>query len=147
MTKEDYVDITLMAKRGLIKMPNQGNENLKMNKEGYLELVSPAETISNNDSSGSATAQNAASPLSFFDNFSSNANTTANASPLASFDSVNTSQTASYFSNDSNSGASNSLDVNQLKLKIEDLEYKLLRLTETLDLITNKLANFENKTK
>jgi len=143
MTKEDYVDITLMAKRGLIKMPNQGNENLKMNKEGYLEIVSPAETISNSDSSGSATAQNAASPLSFFDNVSNS----ANASPLASFDSVNTSQTASYFSNDGNSGASNSLDVNQLKLKIEDLEYKLLRLTETLDLITNKLANFENKTK
>lgn len=151
MGKGDYIDITQMAKRGLVKVPNQGNDNLKVNKEGYIEILPNANSSSNSAPVGSAPSSPASSPFSFFDNPSpsnqagaqAGSQASSNFNPLASFDSVaQSSSSGSVYGDESNTS---SLDVNQMKLKLEDLEYKLSRLSETLDLITNKLANFENK--
>ncbi|MEK6889989.1 MAG: hypothetical protein AABW82_02700 [Nanoarchaeota archaeon] len=112
----DYVDYTLLKKRGLLKESEQ-----EVKKEspsaGFVDFTSSISSSSNS---------NAPSPSNNpFDLLSSL--TSSNSSNNAVVESSNSS--SSIYPNNTSS----SDEVNSLKLKVEDLEYKIQRLIEKID--------------
>lgn len=127
----DTIDYTLLQKKGFIKKPAEKKSLFNVNSSGIVDFTSVAKE-NNALSSSQATVQSEpSSPLSFFDSFSQNAGTIANSGSEIS--------TATNFLNQSDS------EVNFLKIKIDDLEYKLAQLVDKLSLIECKLGNFESK--
>ncbi len=143
MGKGDYIDLTLLAKKGFIKTPKIEKDNLKMNKEGYLEVVGnpsvPAESSSNVTQNTFSNNTSSASPFGSF--FGDN-------SPVSSTGTSNDS-TGNYYASSINeapqsSPSLNGVDVNTMKIKIEDLEYKLDQFLQKLNLIEEKLGKSIN---
>lgn len=124
--KDEVYDYTLLQKKGFLKLKEPKKSAGKVTKDGYFEL-GLEEIATENPAVESSSNEN---PLSFFDNFSANAGT---ASPLASFDSVGSSN--------SGQGA----DLKDLGVKLEDFEYKLARIAEKLARIESKITEFEEK--
>ncbi|MBS3090824.1 hypothetical protein J4217_00050 [Candidatus Pacearchaeota archaeon] len=166
----DLIDYTALKKRGLIKTKDLGKANIT--KDGYLdigamnagnpELSNASSGVSSyggygssNTASGSS-SQQTPSFNSFWNDLpgqspSQTANTTQSVSATSTNNETsyynNNSATSSYYNQPTgvsdNNLSSNSL--NELKLKLEDMEYKLSRLTEKLELISSKLLGFESK--
>lgn len=114
----EYIDYTLLKKRGLLKA-REDELKSQVNEEGVLDLTS-AYSIPSLSSSPSSVSSSA-SPFDM----------------LSSLASANSSSSSSYPSNSypthSLSSSSDSAEVNALKLKIEDLEYKLNALIDKID--------------
>ncbi|MEK6888634.1 MAG: hypothetical protein AABW80_00840 [Nanoarchaeota archaeon] len=105
----DYIDYSLLQKRGLLKpQPKKENDFLDLTRQQADRVFTEA----NSNLPSNASSSN---PLaSFFDSAQNN-------SP-----NMPTSQGITAYGNDSS-------DVNSLKLKIEDLEFKIERLIERLN--------------
>lgn len=115
---EDYVDYTLLKKRGLLK-ESENTVKSESPGSGFIDFTSSSNTNNSSNSSSQASVGNP------FDLLSSLTSSTNNSS------SVNESSNsmAGIYPNNSSSNE----DFNALKLKIEDLEYKLQRLIERID--------------
>ena len=107
--KGDYIDYSLLQKRGLLKVsPKKENDFLDLTRQ-------QAEKVFSNNSASNASGSN---PLaSFFDDSSSASN---------SLSSSSSSGITTY-------GNESPADLSSLKIKIEDIEYKLERLIERLN--------------
>ena len=131
----DYVDYTLLAKRGLLKIKKEEEGTVKVDKQGYVDYGSFMGKTENNSGSAGSTSNSSSNPLgSFFDSATSgSASSPTSSSGFSSFfGSENSSSSPS-----SSSGASD-LGFNQLKLKVDDMEYKL-------DNIIARLSDIENR--
>jgi hypothetical protein len=102
----ETIDFTLWQKRGLIKVPEQKSSGLRGTIDGFIDLRGTAEQ---------APATETANTGSQFDFLSS----------LASSSSSTLTPTSSF-------GQADGAEVNALKIKIEDLEYKIARLMERI---------------
>jgi len=105
---------------------------IKVDKSGYIDVsglaendVDSAQTLS----SPVLASSGASSFSSFWDNVGSSAGTS----------------TGSISSSPSLTDNSSNLDLQNLKVKIEDMEYKLDRFIEKIDLIESKMNEFERK--
>lgn len=117
----DVIDLPMLEKRGLIKIPKRKNSGLK-SRDGFLDFTDArAENIALSrltNSSSSSSAGSSGSPFNFLDSLAGAGNT---GNSLSS----------------SSSGDSSGL--NELKIKIEDLEYKLGRLLERIESMDSKM--------
>lgn len=128
--KDEVVDYTLLAKKGLLKLPAEKKAEFKTEGD-FVDLGSGA------DSGSSACAQSASSSGSAMPDLGF----------LGSMASVGASQSSSagssseitpyYSENSSNAEPAN---VAHLKVKIEDMEYKMDRFIERIDKLEEKLA-------
>lgn len=124
----DYVDYTELKKRGLLKVPEVKNDGMKVNKDGYVEILKRENAGSNeinsvNNAQQTGGNEMASNPFGFLSSF-------ANSASSSSSDNI---------SNSDNLNNSN-VEVAHLKVKLEDLEYKFDRLMEKLNLIEDKMA-------
>lgn len=149
----DLIDYTALEKRGIIKKKELKKMAAPVSKDGFIDfsamgqdkindivnsqqgqLSNPSSSISALPTS-SVSTQSTPSFTSFWDDVPG-----ANQSQSQS----TTSTETSYYGNQSSfsspsSSSQDGQDMATLKVKLEDLEYKLARLTEKLDLITSKL--------
>ncbi len=101
----DFLDYTLLQKKGLLKVPAKQTDMLDLTMRG---VSSPATSATN--------------PFGFLDSMAGAANSLSVAS-----------------------GTGGAPEFSSLKLKLEDVEYKLERLVDRLALIESKLEAFEGK--
>ncbi len=118
-TKEgEYVDYTLLKKKGLMKVREQeAQKNLKT-EGGFVDFTSLASADSPPNT-----------PQTSTNNFN----------PLANFDSITPSTSASSIPENMDGK-----ELNALKLKMDDMEYKLDRFIERIDKLEEKLARQGN---
>lgn len=124
----DYVDYTELKKRGLLKVPEIKNDGMKVNKEGYIEILKRENAGSNemnviNNAQQTGSGDMASNPFGFLSSFASSAASTSSDN-ISNSDNINNSN----------------VEVAHLKVKLEDLEYKFERLMEKLNLIEDKLS-------
>ena len=115
----DYVDYTLLKKKGLLKDEEQ-------QKSDVIDFTNTSGASVPVPSAGSVSVSGENNPFGFLDSMAS-----ASSSPSSS---------SSYYRNDTQSTSSSSspTEVNSLKIKVEDLEYKIEKLLE-------KIAKMEEK--
>jgi hypothetical protein len=153
---DDYVDYTLLQKKGLLQAEQGASKDVSdfsnqrasqspdalLNSDGYMNFGSNAtsdnETGVANPFAGSnetsSASNESADPLAgFFGGVS-------NEVPTSSSESVSSGYFGSADSNETSSASSmdNSSEVSALKIKIEDMEYKLERALERIDSFENK---------
>lgn len=128
----DTIDYTLLAKRGLIKKPEEKPLSFKVDSRGMVDLtqVKDERRMGDSNSTSSNSDGNIANPFNFLDNLG-NSSSSSSLSPdfLAPNPRTNESDA----------------EISSLKIKIDDLEYKLAQLVDKLIMIESKLSNFENK--
>lgn len=116
------IDFTLMHKKGLIKVPERKtNAGVKVNSQGMIDFSGAG--IS--ESSGSVTSVSpeiGGSPFGFLDSMAS---------------------ASSSSSGLENSMMSSDTEVSALKIKVDDLDFKIGQLMEKLATMEIKLYNFE----
>lgn len=122
----DVYDYTLLQKKGLLEKPPVKQTPVNVDSSGYFDF-SKSQSASPQIQVAPAQTPEVASPLSFFDNFAA-----ANSSPdlEQSLPEPPTHEPT---------------DLVDLKVKLEDFEYKLDRLTDKIILIEAKLEEFGNK--
>ena len=122
----DYFDYTLLQKKGLLKIEEQPKEeSVKVDNQGFVDFTQSTNSVSSSSQSSSSSAP-ADNMFGFLDNPAS---------------SSNPSTSSSIYGNSSSSTSSdNNSDVNALRLKLDDTEYKLERLIERLAKIEEKLG-------
>src|SRR3989339_1520059 len=126
------IDFTLMHRKGLIKVPaRKTNAGVKVNSQGMIDFSGAG--ISESSSSSSVS-----SPSPFSSEQGSGA-----VSPFGFLDSMASASSSSSPSGLENSMRSPDLEVNALKLKVEDLDFKIGQLMEKLATMEIKLYNFE----
>ncbi|MDO8564077.1 MAG: hypothetical protein Q7R87_03650 [Nanoarchaeota archaeon] len=113
----DYVDYTLLKKRGLLKESDQEVKKDNSNS-GFVDFTSSA----TNSSSSNIPSSSSTNPFDLLSSL-----TSSNSSSNPGVESSN-SLSSVYPNNISSSD-----EVNALKLKVEDLEYKIQRLIEKID--------------
>lgn len=115
----EYLDLTDLQKRGLLKIPKEKEEEIstKTDQEGYVDL-------------GGFGSNSGASSSSYGSPESDTSVSNAMDSPFGMLDSLASSAEPS--PNVSSSNLDNK-EVQHLKVKIEDLEYKLDRFMERLE--------------
>jgi len=125
----DYFDYTLLQKKGLLKIEEEPKEeNVKIDNQGFVDFTQSANSVSSSTASvSSASSAPVGDMFGFLD------------SPTSS--SANSSSSAVYGNSSisSSSGDTNS-DINALRLKLDDTEYKLERLIERLARIEEKIG-------
>lgn len=141
--KEEYVDYTLLKKKGILKMKEEQAKKSIKTEGGFIDFTSfnndnPAPQA---DSSSSSSAQT--SNFSFLAEMASSgaANSTHSASPLANFDTFTPAASTSASAIPDNVDAK---ELNALKLKMDDIEYKLDRFIERIDKLESKIAGQGN---
>jgi hypothetical protein len=136
----DVLDLTLLQKKGLLHVPpspQRGADILDMTLPHPRQQALPS----------SATLSSPSSPLSFFDvpqpttsSGASPSNTPLADNPFGMLDTLASS--ASQLPQSSAAGANASADTvafNALKIKLDDLEFKLERLVEKFSLLDERL--------
>ncbi|MBI2451476.1 hypothetical protein HYV50_00180 [Candidatus Pacearchaeota archaeon] len=110
----ELIDYTYLQKRGLLKKEEAKKREIgKVTKDGYIELNSPT-TVGNKQ-----TMETLGNQFDFLDNLAgTNANSTSEGIENKNFD---------------------EMQIQHLKVKLEDFEYKLDRLIERLNEIEEKL--------
>lgn len=116
----ETIDYTLLQKKGFIKKPEENKSGLKVDSQGMLDLTSNA-----NSQSGTPAQMN---------------NESIN--PFGFLDSLAQSSSSSGLGNIS---SNDNAEISTLKIKIDDLEFKLAQLIDKLSIIESKLGNFESR--
>jgi hypothetical protein len=126
------IDFTLMHRKGLIKVPERKtNAGVKVNSQGMIDFSGIG--VSEGSSSSGIS-----SPSPF-----SSEQSTGAVSPFGFLDSMASANSSSSPSGLENSMRSSDLEVNALKLKVDDLDFKIGQLMEKLATMEIKLYNFE----
>jgi len=128
----DTIDYTLLAKRGLIRRSEEKPLSLKVDSRGMIDLTQINNEGRRNDlNSTSSNVNNGnTNPFNFLDNL---ANSSSSNNLSSDFLAPNPK------TNESDA------EIISLKIKIDDLEYKLAQLVDKLIIIESKLSSFENK--
>lgn len=134
----DLIDYTLLKKRGLIKVKEIEPCGVKCDKEGFVDLgsirqntASPtADSLLSSSTSSDASASSTPSFASFFGDMGAVAAATENSS--SGFSSPTPASEPHH-------------ELSSVKVKVEDLEFKLDRLIDRLSSMEDKLREFESK--
>jgi ACT domain-containing protein len=113
----DYVDYTLLKKRGILKLKEEKFKNSLSVKDGFVDLTGFKDNMIS-EPSGST-------------------NSTSNFGFLSDMASIGSSSPSNISSNE-NVKVDES-DLSALKIKIDDMEYKLERFIERIDKLEEKL--------
>lgn len=116
----DVLDFTRLQKKGILKVPEKSEQSVKVNAQGYVDLgvsVLPKSEPMQEPvpSYSSANPNESVSALGFLDS-------------LASSNGTSSSEQPNYFG----SSGSSELELQGLKNKIEDLEYKIRVLEDKI---------------
>jgi len=160
----DLIDFTALQKRGLIKKKEIKKTAAPISKDGFIDFSAMGEDKINkiieqkqtNHLSQLTNSMPSLIPLVQSTSVQSPQQTQSTPSTFTSFwDDVpgqpqtqtqSTPSTPSYYNGSSSISGTSSYDgIDHLKVKLEDMEYKLSILTEKLETITSKLINFEQK--
>lgn len=143
----DIIDYTALERRGIIKKKESKRLAAPVSKDGFIDFSVMGQdkinSIANSNlpsslSPPSAPSSPSSSPTPSFSNFwndlpgqNTSPTTTTAATP---------SQETSYYSNPlyTSPVSDNSSELSNLKVKLDDLEYKLARLAEKLDALSSK---------
>ena len=123
----DIIDFTLLKKRGIINVPERKETPRNYEPVGDVldfTAIKPGEAAGSSEYNSSSGMPD----LGFLGNM---------AAVGAENNSTNTATATSYYGN-SNSGSE--AELNALKIKIDDMDYKLNRLLEKLEKIEGKLG-------
>ncbi len=127
----DFIDFTELQKRGLIKKSKENlPNNMKVNSDGTIEFIAPQESTTNVVGNTSNSIANVSSPFGFLDSFASAATNT---------------QGEGKENNLSNLVNQSPCDLNQVKLKLDDFDFKLGKLMERIEKMESKLLDFESR--
>ena len=133
---DEYIDYTLLKKRGLLKIKEDEIQKKFKAEGGFIDF-----TAFRNENSSQQQAQPASSsPAPNFD-FLSNmaaagaANNSQSVNPLANLDTFAPSTSASEIS-----GSVDAKELNAMKIKMDDIEYKIDKFIERLDKLEEKLG-------
>lgn len=134
----DYVDYTLLQKKGILKVKEQKNDIID-----YTSTFTQANSAPSAPADLTAPQSQASSQASDFGSFfgSVDANPPSNVSgtyesPFSALDNPNSTLPSAA----STTHLTNHPDINALKIKLEDFEYKVERLLERLAKIESKLT-------
>lgn len=127
---EEYMDYTLLKKKGFLKIKDEQKMPLK-SEGGFIDFTSFG-SQPRNELEQAPKQEPAPSFGSFFD---APAQTSANPSPLANFDNPTTAV--------SQNSASLGDDFNALKIKVDDLDYKIDRFIERIDKIEQAINSIK----
>ena len=128
----EYVDYTLLTKKGILKVPETKSLNLS-NDDGFIDVSSAMkDSLADNSYSSPAPTQESSS---------SSAPNMDFLGALAGVGSSESPPSQSYPSYPSSSSIPDNSDVTTLKVKLDDFEYKLERLIERIAKIEELLAN------
>lgn len=107
----DVLDLTKLQKKGLLKLPEQKTEPIKVNSQGYVDLGISVLPVSESvkEAPSYNPVNDGAGALGFLDSL---ANVSASPEPIVS--------------------AGSDIEIQGLKNKIEDLEYKLRVLEDKI---------------
>jgi len=129
---DDYIDYTLLKKRGLLKLKEESLPKLRAEGD-FLDLREFA-----TNSGNTQTGENSTSSPGGNNNFdflgdmagvgSNNSTNSGYPTPTSSANSLSISDS----------------DLNALKIKLDDMEYKLERFIERIDKMKEKLSKEEN---
>jgi hypothetical protein len=123
------IDFTALKKRGLLRIPEPKiDKRVKMDRDGSIDFTGMASSISNavNDSSSTSNSAGAVSPFGFLDSLSS-----ASSSSSSSLDAAVMQPTSS--------------ELGAVKIKLDDLDFKIGQFVERMEKIESKLLEFESK--
>ena len=123
---DDYVDYTLLQKKGILKLKEEKLKSSLRNEDGFVDLTPLRNEVTSEQSSPTNSTPNMGN-FGFL-------------SDMASIGSSNPS---------SNSSSENNLkidegDLSALKIKIDNMEYQLDRFIERIDKLEEKLTKEEN---
>jgi|GEM_PF-1845736 len=124
------MDFTALKKRGLLRLPEpKVDKRVKVDRDGSIDFTGMANSASAavNDSFSPSSSSGAVSPFGFLDNLSQ----ASSSSSLSSLDSA-------VMQNDKS-------DLSAIKIKIDDLDFKLSGFIERLEKIEGKLLAFESR--
>jgi hypothetical protein len=136
--KEEYMDYTLLKKKGILKLKEEQAQKSLKTEGGFIDFTSFNSDSPSPQTDSSSTPTN---NFGFLADMASagTSNNTSSASPLANFDSFMSSASTSSSTIPGNVDAK---DLNAMKLKMDDMEYKLDRFIERIDKLEEKLARF-----
>jgi hypothetical protein len=134
--KGEYMDYTLLKKKGILKLKEEQAQKSLKTEGGFIDFTS-----FNNDSPSPQT-DSSSTPTNNFgflaDMASAGAaNSTPSASPLAGFDVFTAGASTSASAIPDNVDAK---ELNAMKLKMDDMEYKIDRFIERIDKLEEKLG-------
>jgi len=113
----DYIDYTLLKKRGLLR----AGSDRSVGNDAVVDMTSLSSSPSMSSSSSSSSFNSSSG--SPFDMLNSLASTSSGSESSSSF-----------------SSSSENSDLGALKLKIEDIEYKLERLIDRISVLDSKMS-------
>jgi len=116
----DFIDYTMLQKRGFLKKAPEAKSDIKVNSDGMIDFTQMQNTSSN---ASTNTASTSSSPFDFLNS-------------MAGVGASSPSSIPAIFSSSSDTNS----ELNALKFKLEDTEYKLERLVERLAKIEEKLG-------
>jgi hypothetical protein len=160
----DIIDYTMLQKKGLIKTKKPSARKVDITRDGYVKLgeddvdeilglkknQSIAASI-NSSSSGSdaiTPKQNEMfNPLAGFDVLGNSSGAKNDAASNSSQNQMSLLDNSLGTNSRASSGSSSEQisELNNLKVKLEDMEYKFDRLAEKFDKVCTKLLEFESK--
>jgi hypothetical protein len=135
---DEYIDYTLLKKKGILKLPEEKKLPIKA-EGGFVDFTA----FGTPETARAAPAQEAPAPnFDFLSNMagagSSNNSQTETTNPLANFDVIQPFQPAT--STSQLTGSVDAKEMNALKIKIDDMDYKINNFIEKLDKIEEKLG-------
>lgn len=136
--KDDVVDLTMLQRKGLLKT----RSNVK-DEEGFVNLG----TNNNSNEGSSSNSDVGTSALGFLGNLAnvgkSESSSSSGINPTPST-SINSSS-GGYLSNLKAARKSKFAEFQHMKVKIEDIEYKVDRFIDKLDAIEDRLRDLERR--
>jgi hypothetical protein len=141
----DYLDIPALHKKGIVKLPEPKVEKgMKVTKEGYVELTNEYSSGSEESIASNTPASSTGGFGSFFDAPASSSGSNTSSTGGSIFDSLDSgasssNNSGSYFGNSNTSNSPDSLNIQHLKAKFEDIEFKIDRLIEKIDKMEDRL--------
>ncbi len=130
---DDYVDYTLLKKKGILKLPEEKKLPVKA-EGGFIDFTAFG---SNETKSLTQTKETPSPNFDFLNNMAAaastpNSDSSSSVSPLANFDAIQPASSTALLSPDNK-------ELNALKIKIDDMDYKLDRFIERIDKLEEKL--------
>jgi len=119
---DDYVDYTLLQKKGILKLKEEKLKSSLRNEGGFVDLTPFRNEVTNEPADSS--------------NTTTNTNNFGFLSDMASVGSSSSSVSSDNSINDS--------DLSALKIKIDNMEYKIDRFIERIDKLEEKLTKAED---
>lgn len=123
--EDEYIDYTLLKKKGLLRVEEEKVQQGLKTEGGFIDLTPAKTEVSKPSEMGN---------FGFLGDMASQNSSQTVANPLASFDSI-AQQTAT-----AELASTGEREFNALKIKVDDIDYKIDRFIERIDRLEEKLS-------